>query len=72
MALGDTMPMKLIYYDVDADEALIWEALDYFESLHYGDYFDADVLFESPGKSSASRYNLGAIGYWLVVHKKTP
>ena len=46
MALGDTMPMKLIYYDVDADEALIWEALDYFESLHYGDYFDADVLFE--------------------------
>ena len=37
------MPMKLIYYDADADEALIWEALDYFESLHYVDFFDADL-----------------------------
>ena len=31
--------------------------------MHYVDFFDADALFGSPGKSSASRYNLVAIGY---------
>ena len=31
--------------------------------MHYVDFFDADALFGSPGKSSESRYNLVAIGY---------
>ena len=38
-------------------------AVDFFDAIMGVDYFDADALFGSPGKSSASRYNLGAIGY---------
>ena len=40
-------------------------AVDFFDAITGVDYFDADALFGSSGKSSASRYNLGAIGYWV-------